>query len=198
MLMALAAACAGPGSPGTAPGGREATVGEDEQHTAAIDSDEWVPDGLLEFRDASDAVVFGTITDRAASDVRVGSDAGLRYDVWAIDVHDVVAGLAPGEVRLILMATIDGRDVRDGTGVESPPPVVADGTVGLWFLTELASEFEAPTDGEHYVLTNSEGFVPVDGDRDVQPLHPDRPAGRELAELGTLDAVADHLDAGDT
>lgn len=130
----------------------------------------------------SDAVVSGTVVE-VESNVRIGP-AVLTYSVFTVEVDEVLAGEEVDRVEVAMSTRFRGQAVAmEGR----PEPEVGDS--GVWFLTELAPEF----DREGYVLTSTESLVLLEDGGIGEGLDEDSTLRAETEDLGSSEAVVDHV-----
>jgi hypothetical protein len=175
------AACAGTDS------GEEALRASDETPTIVRVRNPLPGADLATLSHESDAVVHGTV-EAVESDVQIGPP-NLTYSVFTIDVDEVLVGDGTDTVEVAAATGSRGHPIN----VEGRPDLPDVGDAAVWFLSELAPEFGR--DG--YVMTSPESLLVIDDDGAVdahdEHTHAESVALAEADELGSEDAVLDHL-----
>lgn len=181
ILLVGAAACSGSGT-ATADGDDR---GDEPAPMAAMDSVPYT--GMADLSQESDLVVHGSVA-AVEPGVPMGATGAstVEYSIFTIEVDEVLAGEGADRIEVALSTHFGGREV-----VLEGRPVPKVGDDGVWFLTEIAPEFER--DG--YVLTSTESLVleAADAEAAGEGLAEDSSLLADVEELGSLEDVVDHV-----
>lgn len=165
-------------------------TGPDHAHDHAgavhVDVTDPLPDASLgELSRASELVVSGRVAS-VTDGVQIGTDPDTGYAVVTITVAESLKGSPVGPtVDVAMLSHLSGTAV-----VIAGRPTPELGDRGVWMLRAIAAEFGR--DG--YVLTNQSSQILVGSDGLTGGV-PGSPSAEEIARLGDLAGVLEHLRA---